>query len=377
MWKSKRAIVWVMTGLGLTASSLTWAASPARSASIYRTVKVATATGPIAVVWHPTTKKPYVVEQKGYVKALDTATKKTTTTVLNVSKEISSGGEQGLLGAAFSSDGSYLYVNLTNGEGDTEVREYEWVNGSTVATSKRIVIEIDQPYGNHNGGHVLIDSDGVMWIGMGDGGSSGDPENRAQDPTSLLGKMLRITPRPDGTRAYGIPTGNMYTDGSGKPEIWAIGLRNPWRYDIDEAKQRIFIGDVGQNAIEEVNVAPSDTPGANFGWKLREGTQAYNGGTKPAGALDPFHEYKHEKGNCSVTGGVVYRGKAVRGLNGAYLFGDFCSGWVAIATQRPASTAWSVRKLGIEVKNLSSFNRAPDGEVWITSTSGSIVRIAS
>jgi glucose/arabinose dehydrogenase len=329
----------------------------------------------MGVIWHPTTKVPYVIEQSGKVRALEGSPLKAGKVALDVSKEISTGGEQGLLGAAFGRDGSLLFVNLTNSEGDTEIREYRWVSGAVVAASSRLILEVPQPYSNHNGGHVLVDAAGLLWIGMGDGGSAGDPENVAQNLESLLGKMLRIDPRPEGDKPYRIPPDNPFVDGGGRPEIWAYGLRNPWRYDIDANGKRLFIGDVGQGAIEEVSMVSLARPGGNFGWKLREGSKAYDGGAKPVGAIDPIAEYSHSDG-CSITGGVFYRGKALKGLGGRYFYGDFCKGWIASVGQT-SEGVWKSRKLGVTVSNLSSFNTTPDGEIWVTSTSGSIHRLTS
>ncbi len=350
----------------------------AASGSAYRLTRVAKAASPIGVVWHPQTKAPYVVEQGGRVRPITAG--KVGAPVLDVSKEVSHGGEQGLLGAAFANDGSKLFVNLTNGDGDTEIREYAWVNKAADRSSSRLLLTVDQPYGNHNGGGLAVDEKGLLWIGLGDGGSSGDPENRAQNLDSLLGKMLRIDPTPAGSKPYSIPDDNPFASGGGKPEIWAYGLRNPWRFDLDQQNDRLFIGDVGQNAYEEINAVALDRPGVNYGWKLREGKHAYDDGKAPEGAVDPVYEYPHDDG-CSVTGGVVYRGKKLRGLDGVYLFGDYCKGWIALLNQRdagnPETAKWSSRRLGITVSNLSSLNRAPDGEVWVTSTSGQISQISS
>jgi glucose/arabinose dehydrogenase len=377
----KRSIWGVIaaTAIGLTAATATVAGFPGVQAGAaggaFKLTTVATADSPMAVIWNPSTSPPFVVQKSGTIKMLAGKPLTPIGMALDVQDDVSDGGEQGLLGAAFNGDGSLLYVNLTNKDGDTEIREYEWKDNAAVATSKRLLLTIEQPYSNHNGGHLLVDSDGLLWIGTGDGGSSGDPENRAQNPDSLLGKMLRIDPRADGARAYGIPPGNMYANGGGRPEIWAIGLRNPWRYDFDRKGKRLFIGDVGQGKLEEINVIKTDKPGANFGWKLREGTKAYEGGKKPVGAVDPITEYTHGDG-CSVTGGVFYTGKALKGLSGRYLYGDYCKGWIASVGQRTPGGRWQSQKLGVKLESLSSFNTTPTGEVWVTSTNGTISLIS-
>lgn len=346
---------------------------PSQAASAYRLVPIAKATSPVGVVWNPVTKEPFVIEQRGTFRGIS-AGKIDKTPALDVTKEISDGGEQGLLGATFSNDATSLFVNLTNKDGDTEIRKYSWKDGKADQTSMRLILRIDQPYSNHNGGNIVVDENGWLWIGTGDGGSAGDPEARAQNLDSLLGKMLRIDPTPDGSgKQYSIPPTNPFVQGGGRPEIWASGLRNPWRYDLDRANKRLWIGDVGQGDYEEVNVIGSEKGGANFGWDLREGTHPFEGGKLPPGATDPVYEYSHSKDGCSITGGVVYRGTQLRGLAGSFLFGDYCQGWIGLLTERKGK--WSTRRLGLKVTNVSSFNRAPNGEVWVTSTQGSISQI--
>jgi glucose/arabinose dehydrogenase len=362
-------------GLGTAIVGTAFTTSATAASKGYRLIKVADAKSPMAVIWHPKTRVPVVVEKEGTLRSLAGKPLTPIGMVLDLTKEVSTGGEQGLLGAAFSNDGSLIYVNLTNTDGDTEIREYQFANDVAAASSKRVLLTIDQPYGNHNGGHIIMDSKGLLWIGMGDGGSGGDPENYAQNLDSLLGKMLRIDPRPNGSSPYTIPADNPFVQGGGKPEIWAYGLRNPWRYDLDESTGRLFIGDVGQNEVEEVNMVTTKQAGANFGWKLREGSRAYNGGKKPTGAIDPITEYRHSDG-CSITGGVVYRGTQLSALRGKYLYGDYCKGWIAAVGPGVGGKGWITRKLGITMNNLVSFNRAPWGDVWVTSADGTISSIA-
>ncbi len=371
-----------LLGLGLAITAGVVAPSQAANSSAFELTKVATANTPVGVIWDPTTTAPYVIQQRGKLSALAGKPLAPIGASLDVSAEVADGGEQGLLGAAFSNDGSLLFVNLTNKKGDTEIREYKWKEGVADPASKRVLLTIEQPYSNHNGGHVIVDSDGLLWIGTGDGGSAGDPENRAQSLDSLLGKMLRIDPRPEtgqagdkpGDKPYTIPSGNPFAKGGGRPEIWAYGLRNPWRYNIDAAGKRLFIGDVGQGKFEEVNAVSLSAVAPNFGWKLREGKHTYGDAAKDTGSqklMDPVTEYSHGDG-CSITGGVFYEGKALPGLAGRFLYGDYCKGWIATVGQRTSGGAWQSRKLGITVENVSSFNTTPDGEVWVTSTKGTI-----
>jgi glucose/arabinose dehydrogenase len=362
----------VLVGFVATMSAWVLAASRSNAAnsSAFKVVTKGTANSPVAVIWDPKSKAPLVVEQGGVIKPLK-PTKENPAVALDVTKEVSSGGERGLLGATFSNDGSYLYVDLTNEKGDTEIREYGWAGGFVVDKSVRTLLTIEQPYSNHNGGGLKVDSEGMLWIGMGDGGSAGDPENRAQNPDVLLGKILRINPRPVGSAPYGIPTDNPFASGGGRPEIWAIGLRNPWRFDIDEKGRRLFIGDVGQNKFEEVNAVSLKAAKPNFGWRLREGMHPYEGDAAGIATVAPITEYPHREG-CSVTGGVFYTGKALPGLAGRFFYGDYCKGWIASIGQRSPGAPWKTRKLGVTFENLSSFNTAPDGEIWLTSTKGTI-----
>lgn len=335
--------------------------------------KVASADRPIGFVTAPNGSF-FVIEQRGKIRRFDG--NRVGDAILDVTKEISDGNEQGLLGAAFANDGSWLYVNLTNIDGDTEIRAYPWVNDAIDATKMILLLNVKQPYANHNGGGLVVDQAGVLWIGLGDGGSAGDPENRAQNLDTLLGKILRIVPTPDEAKPYRIPVGNLDA-ARGRPEIWAWGLRNPWRFSIDSATKRIWIGDVGQGDREEIDTVPVDTVGANFGWRLREGTRAYNGGAKPNSNVDPVHDYSHASGGCSVTGGTVYRGRAIASLRAAYLFADYCDGKIRLARRSALGGPASVKMSGLILLNLSSFGADRDGEVYVASTDGAIAKIVA
>jgi glucose/arabinose dehydrogenase len=204
--RSAAALISIAAVVGIWAQS-----EPSGAASsAYRLVAAAKAKSPVGVVWHPVSKKPYIIEQGGTLRAA--TLKNPSAPVLDVSKQISTGGEQGLLGAAFSNDGNKLYVDLTNPKGTTEIREYEWKNNAADTATMRLLLSIDQPYANHNGGGIFVDQAGLLWIGMGDGGSAGDPENRAQNLDSLLGKMLRIDPSPSGDKPYSIPSDRVEDD---------------------------------------------------------------------------------------------------------------------------------------------------------------------
>jgi glucose/arabinose dehydrogenase len=377
----------------LTAVGATWtwtsaaSSSPARPAtrvatqldapSTYKLTVIGKAEKPLGVIYRAGDDRPFVIEKVGTLRVL-TATGDGAV-VLDISKEVSDGTEQGFLGAVFSNDGSRLYAHLTNGDGDTEIREYQWSAEGNAAdpATKRLVLTVKQPYGNHNGGHLVMDSTDLLWIGLGDGGSAGDPKNSGQTRTSLLGKILRIDPRPSGTKQYSIPSDNPWASGSkGAPEVWAWGLRNPWRFEVDEPGKRVIIGDVGQNVIEEMNVVPLTAKAPNFGWKPREGKKAYEGGKRPAGAIDPVWEMQHSKGWCSVTGGVTYRGNALPRLRNVHVFADYCKGEL-MGLEQTSGGAWKGYKLNVDVKSPSAFSLDRNGDVLVMSLDGDVSRLVA
>jgi len=270
--------------------------------------------------------------------------------VLTVS--VSTGSEQGLLGVTFSPDGSHIYVNFTDPAGDTHVQEFAMAGGYAAGAARELLF-VDQPYANHNGGNLVFGPDGLLYIGLGDGGSGNDPENRAQNDGTLLGKMLRM---------------NVAT--SQPPTIWAKGLRNPWRYSFDRATGSFWIGDVGQDAWEEVDFAPGvNAAGMNFGWPRWEGNHQNAAKPPVANPTGPIYEYSHSAtGGCSITGGYVYRGSRNPPMNGVYLFGDFCAGHIM-------GLANGVRDLGMVVPNLSSFGQDLNGDLYALSLNGGVYRI--
>jgi glucose/arabinose dehydrogenase len=269
----------------------------------------------------------------GRVHAVDLDTGETEV-VLDLRDRVSTGGERGLLGLAIDPAGERLYLNYTNGSGDTEIRSVAMDRGRPRGGIDASVLhlEIGQPYRNHNGGNLVFGPDGLLWIGVGDGGSANDPAGVAQDPDVVLGKMLRVVPDPAG--GVSAPTSNP-TWGD-RPEVWAIGLRNPWRYSFDRATGLLWVADVGQNAIEEVTVVDPAADRVNFGWDRLEGSRPLDGEDGPE-LTGPTFEYTHDEG-CSITGGYVYRGDEIASLQGWYLFGDFCGGWIrAVPADDPAA----------------------------------------
>jgi len=277
-----------------------------------------------------------VVEQGGTIRVLDTVSGTTDPVpFLDISGEVSGGSEQGLLGLAFSpnfSSDRMVYVNLTNTSGDTEIRGYETFTTAAQqadTATEDLILEISQPFDNHNAGWIGFGNDGFLLIPTGDGGSGGDPMNFAQNPNALLGKVLRIDVNGDDfpadpNRDYAIPPGNAFPAGGGAPEIFALGLRNPFRASIDAPTGDLYIGDVGQDLIEEVSRISSGQSGLNFGWNLREGAEAFNGGADSPSFTPPLLDYDHGDGpfeGNSIVGGLVYRGP-ILDLNETYVFGD-------------------------------------------------------
>jgi glucose/arabinose dehydrogenase len=358
-----------------TAASAQTASSAQFRAARVRLVRVATLDQPVAMAIRPGERTLYVVEQVGRVRAIRDG-QLDPTPVVDISDQVTAGGEQGLLGLAFSPDGRYLYLHYSDRNGDHEIAELAMRGQRADPGSQRSLLHIDDPFANHNGGQLAFGPDNHLYIGFGDGGGGGDPEGNGQSLGSLLGKILRIDPRPSGGRAYGIPADNPFVDRNGsRPEIWDYGLRNPWRFSFDAATGDLWIGDVGQNAYEEVDYEPAGSGGRNYGWNRREGLHAYSGGERPDGAVDPVIEYGRAGGACTVIGGSVYRGQRIRGLRGAYLYGDYCAGWVRAARARGGKVL-EQRDLGLEVPGLSSFGTDAAGELYALSLNGDVSRIA-
>ena len=309
-------------------------------------------------------RKTFYDESRGEVHAVDLDAG-TSDLVLDLTDLVSTGFEQGLLGIAVDPAGERLYVDYTDTAGDTDIRSWPLVDGAPEGGPNDGVLhlELGQPFPNHNGGNLVFGPDGLLWIGTGDGGSAGDPEENAQDPSTLLGKMLRVAPDPEG--GVSAPASN--PDFGGRPEIWAIGLRNPWRYSFDRETGDLWVADVGQNAVEEVSTVAVDADLPNFGWDDVEGDQDFEGTSQP-GFIDPVVTYANPDDGCSITGGYVYRGTAVEALRGWYVFGDFCGGWIrAVPAGDPTSDP--VELLG-DAGGALSFAELEDGELLFLTLDG-------
>jgi len=314
----------------------------------------------------------YIAEKTGKVVAIRSG-RVDPIPVLDLSGRVSGGSEQGLLGIAFSPDGRSLYVNFTDPNGDTRVVAYAMKGGRADSASARQILFVGQPFSNHNGGDLVFGPDGYLYVGLGDGGSEGDPQANGQRLSTLLAKMLRIAPRPSG--GYTIPSDNPFVGRPGvRAEIWAYGLRNPWRYSFDRQTGDLWTGDVGQNMWEEIDLqAAGSKGGQNYEWSLMEGDHPYKG-RSPAGGVPPLYEYSHAGGGCAVIGGYVYRGTRIPAMRGAYLFGDLCAGFIAAVVQTRGKVSQR-RTLPITVPNLSSFGQDQNGELYALSLGGPVYRL--
>lgn len=336
-------------------------------------------TSPIDVT-HAGDDRLFVVEQGGRIKIIDGTGTVLTTPFLNISSLTNSGGERGLLGLAFHPDyanNGYFFVNYTDLSGDTRVVRYSRsTDDPNMADpdSDMEVIMIDQTQGNHNGGCIKFGPDGYLYIGMGDGGGGGDSPNNSQNTNLLLGKMLRLDV--DGETPYAIPADNPFVGNADvRDEIWAIGLRNPWRFSFDRETGDMWIGDVGQNAYEEIDFQPANSPGGeNYGWRCYEADTAYNLSGCDGDYVFPAYTIPHTTGVCSITGGFVYRGAAYPQLVGKYIFADFCSRDFFMI-EPDGDGGWTGELIGEYPYSITSFGEGADGELYCTHYAGQILRV--
>ncbi|MEX0993023.1 MAG: PQQ-dependent sugar dehydrogenase [Solirubrobacterales bacterium] len=343
-----------------------------------RLSRIGTFTEPVYVTAPPgDTKRVFVVQQNGKIIVLAGGKRRT---FLDISGSIVHGGEQGLLSMAFAPDYSTsgrFYVDFTDRKGDTRIQEFKRSSNPNRADvgSRRQVLSINQPFSNHNGGLVLFGPDKLLYVGMGDGGSAGDPRDNAQDMGSLLGKILRIDPTPAKGKRYSVPGSNPFVGRAGRDEIYTFGMRNPWRFSFDPRNGDMYIADVGQGEWEEINYASRGAAsGRDYGWSCREGRHTFDSSRRCPDPVDPVLEYSHAGGGCSVTGGVVVNDSRLPSLRGRYIYGDFCKGQLR-SFKIVNGRATGDRSLGLHVDSLSSFGTDGRGRVYVTSLSGPVYRV--
>jgi len=333
---------------------------------------------PLYLTTPPGDPRLFIVEQPGRVRIVENGQLRASP-FLDITGRVLDGGERGLLSIAFHpsyASNGFVYVNYTDNAGDTRVERYRVSADPSRAdtTTATLVLFQDQPFANHNGGHLMFGPDGMLYIGFGDGGSGGDPTRNGQNLNSLLGKLLRIDV--NAGAPYAVPAGNPFAGQTGRRgEIWAYGLRNPWRFAFDRVDGVLYIADVGQNRWEEVNAVSNSMAAMNYGWNVMEASECYGAATcDRTGLTLPVAEYGHSDG-CSITGGLVYRGGAIPGLQGHYLYSDYCSGWLRSFRYQDGRVSdrreWAVGSLGAVL----SFGEDAAGEVYILSANGNVYRI--
>ncbi len=322
----------------------------------------------------------FFVEQRGVIRVFRNG-QLASAPFLDIAARIASGGERGLLGLAFPPEFArkqYFYVNYTNRQGNTVISRFPVTGNPDVAdpSSEQILLTVTQPFANHNGGQLQFGPDGFLYIGLGDGGSANDPQGNGQNRRALLGKMLRVDVESDRAQMTAAPGNPFANDSSYDPRIWAVGLRNPWRYSFDRGTGDLWIGDVGQNRLEEIDVQPASSRGGeNYGWVVMEGNECVRAGCDRTGFVLPVQVYGRSEG-ASVTGGYVYRGRRFPDLTGLYFYADYTNGRI-----------WALRRDGDRYANslalasglaISSFGEDEDGEVYLADhTGGRIYQIAS
>ncbi|MGH9053303.1 MAG: PQQ-dependent sugar dehydrogenase [Acidimicrobiia bacterium] len=317
----------------------------------------------------------FVVEKVGRVRIVAEA-ELLSEPFLDISSLVRDSGEQGFLGLAFHpayADNGLFFVHYSDRNGDTAVVEYRVSDDPSRADpeSARLLLSVEQPAPNHNGGTVSFGPDGYLYLGLGDGGGAGDRFGHGQDPGTLLATLLRLDV--DQGDPYAIPPDNPFVDGGGAPEVWAYGLRNPWRFAFDEGL--VYIADVGQNAWEEIDVAPADQGGLNYGWPIMEGTHCFReANCDTAGLVQPVLEYPIPADGCAVIGGSVYRGRAIPELAGHYFYGDLCGGWIRSFRYQDGRAVEQAEHL-TGVGSILSFGTDSQGELYVGVAGGTVSRL--
>jgi glucose/arabinose dehydrogenase len=374
-----RSLLWIAAIVACSSDSGT-GPSPLPGDFTIQLIEVASGlSSPLYLTSPPNDSRLFVVEQAGRIRIIKNG-QVLAQPFLDIVSRVSSGGERGLLSVAFHPSyaaNGFFYVNFTDLAGNTRVERFNVSSNPDVgdASSSKLILGVTQPFANHNGGLNLFGPDGMLYIGLGDGGSGGDPQGNGQRTNTLLGKILRIDV--DNGDPYSIPSGNPFANQSGaRPEIWAYGLRNPWRFSFDRTAGLLFVADVGQGSLEEIDVVPTTRAGVNYGWNIMEGSSCFGSGScSTAGLEPPVIEYNHSGGACSVTGGYAYRGSAIPELAGHYFYSDYCAGFLrSFLYSNGAATdqrTWDVGTIG----SVTSFGEDAAGEMYIVVQQGRVYRI--
>ena len=333
---------------------------------------------PVYATSPPEDARLFIVEQPGRIRIL-AGGQLLATPFLDITSKVLSGGERGLLSVAFHpqyATNGFFYVYFTGSGGELRIERYSVSASANVANaaSAKVILTVPHARSNHNGGLAMFGPDGMLYLGLGDGGGGGDPDLNGQNQNTLLGALLRIDVNTGDP--YGIPSGNPFTGRTdARQEIWALGLRNPWRFSFDRTAGLLYIADVGQNIWEEINVVPSNRAGVNYGWNIMEASTCYNASSCNRSGLElPAHEYSHSDGSCSVTGGFAYRGTALPEIAGRYFYADYCVGKVhsfhyqnGVATDK---RSWDLPAVG----SVTSFGEDAAGELFLVSGNGSVYK---
>ena len=333
---------------------------------------------PVYVTSPPGDSRLFVVEQPGRIRIIENA-QLLATPFLDIASRVGSGGERGMLSVAFHpqySTNGFFFVYFTGTSGELRIERFTVSSNPNQANaaSAKVILTVPHPRTNHNGGLAMFGPDGMLYLGLGDGGGGGDPDLNGQNQTTLLGKLLRIDV--SSGDPYSIPSGNPFAGRTdARQEIWAMGLRNPWRFAFDRSAGRLYLADVGQNLTEEVNVVASTRAGVNYGWNVLEGSGCYNATScNKSGFELPALEYGHGNGQCSVTGGFVYRGSDLPEIAGVYFYADYCAGWVKSFTYNNGAASdqrdWNLGNVG----SITSFGEDSRGELYLTSSTGRVYK---
>jgi len=378
--RSIAPLVWAPLALWAAAPASWGAPAPVRSTGLALETVASGLEDPLYLTAPAQDPRLFVVEQAGRIRIVKDG-RLLPRPFLDLTDRVRSGGERGLLSVAFHpryATNGYLYVDYTDARGNTQIERYsvshdpDWVDPS----SAHRILSVDQPFANHNGGLVMFGPDGMLYVGMGDGGSGGDPFGNGQKRSTLLGKLLRLDV--DRGDPYAVPRDNPFVGRRGmRAEIWAYGLRNPWRFCFDRAAGLLYVADVGQNRWEEIDIAPLGAAGLDYGWNIMEGNHCFRSERcQTEGRLAPLVEYGHDQG-CSVTGGFVYRGRRMPALVGHYFYADYCRGWIRSFKVAGGGVSEHREWQGVEPGQVMSFGEDSTGELYVCSQSGRVYRLVA